>query len=180
VGSSSGGGSSSSSSRGSRRRPRALVQMKVDVEVKAPQRSSSGSEGGSSSGGTGAVQRGAGEKEPLPPAPRDTFRHKSLAAEPSDYGPYLNVTSQYKINAFGLWYMFWSGLVWGALWAVVVLVQQALIEYLDKIDPMRRNVDFGAATWGRLSCLCTGLIPEITGLENLPDGPAVSAFAFGW
>lgn len=147
---------------------RAAVQMKVDVEVKtAPGRSSSGSEGEGSSG------MGLSGKAELPPAPRDGFRHQSLAQEPTDYSPYLKLGSKYQINLFGLWFLFWSGVVWGVVWAVVLVFQKALIEYLDKIDPMRRNVDWVASTWATLSCLCTGTAPDLTGLENLPEGPAV-------
>lgn len=142
--------------------------MKVDVEVKTTPRSS-GSEGGS---GSGAALQRSGKAE-LPPAPRDGFRHQSLAQEPTDYSPYVKLGSKYQINLFGLWFAFWAGIVWGAVWAVILLFQKPLIEYLDKIDPMRRNVDWVAATWGRLSCLCTGLTPEITGVDNIPDGPAV-------
>lgn len=147
--------------------------MKVDVEVKtAPGRSSSEGEGSGGSGsGAGTLQ--LSDKAELPPAPRDGFRHKSLAQEPTDYSPYLKLGSKYQINLFGLWFMFWSGLVWGSVWAVVLVFQKALIEYLDKIDPMRRHVDWVAATWARISCLCTGLLPDLTGLENLPEGPAV-------
>lgn len=109
-----------------------------------------------------------------PPVPRDDFQHQSLAGIPTDYGPYLKVGS-YQINAFGLLYMA-VAIFWAIPWAICLSVCKALIEYTDKIEPRRRHVDFLSSTWGWLSALVTNSLPETSGLENIPKGPAVSQF----
>jgi len=52
-------------------------------------------------------------------------------------------------------------------------VYKALLEFVDKLDPCRYNVDRSSSLWGWLTSLSTDSLPEMTGLENIPDGPAV-------
>lgn len=146
-----------------------LVETDVKVKGEAGIGHGSGSSDSSSSSGMAAAD--ASEGTGPPPVPVDTFRHKSLAEVPTDYGPYLTIKG-FKINAFGFYFCFMA-LFWAIPWGVFLILYKASLEYMDKIDPRRYNVDRSSALWGWLTSISTDSLPDISGTENIPKGPAV-------
>eukprot|EP00624_Nannochloropsis_granulata_P000348 evm.model.NODE_11327_length_113420_cov_67.305626.13 len=150
--------------------------MLVETDVKVKEEAGIGYGSGSSesdnrSGKSGSAAADASEGTGPPPVPVDTFRHKSLADVPTDYGPYLTIKG-FKINAFGFYFCFMA-LFWAIPWGVFLILYKASLEFMDKIDPRRYNVDRSSALWGWLTSISTDSLPEITGTENIPKGPAV-------
>jgi len=149
-----------------------LVETDVKVKGEAGIGHGSGSSDSSSSSGmSGSAAADASEGTGPPPVPVDTFRHKSLAEVPTDYGPYLTIKG-FKINAFGFYFCFMA-LFWAIPWGVFLILYKASLEYMDKIDPRRYNVDRSSALWGWLTSISTDSLPDISGTENIPKGPAV-------
>ncbi len=163
-----GGGGGGGGMQLARRRPRTATML-VDTDVKTILQSKEADIASSSSDSKTAATSKEGTGPP--PIPVDNFRHKSLKDVPTDYGPYLTIKG-FKINFFGFFFMVVT-LTWAIPWAILLLLQKATIEYMDKVDPRRFNVDRGSALWGWLSSLTTDSLPEVTGVENIPEGPAV-------
>jgi hypothetical protein len=112
----------------------------------------------------------------LPPVPKDNFHHASLANVQKEYGPYVKV-GKFKLNAYGMWFML-GAIVLAVPWAFVLALQYATIKMVDKIDPARRWVDSACRWWAKNIVVFGFSLPELTGTENIPNGPAVSACLF--
>lgn len=108
----------------------------------------------------------------LPPVPKDNFKHASLAGADKDCGPFAKV-GKFKLNLYGMWFMI-GAISLAIPWGFVLAMQYATIKIMDKFDPNRRMVDVFCRAWAKGICVWGLSMPEITGTENIPEGPAVS------
>jgi hypothetical protein len=113
--------------------------------------------------------RAAGDE--LPPIPRDSFQHHSNALVAEECGPYWDL-GKYKINAFGVWFMLQS-ILFAVPWAMALGVGILFRRVLDWLDPVRESVDLTSQLWAKGWMLTTACTPELSGLDNIPLGPAV-------
>lgn len=140
------------------------LRMRVEVDVKDRV-----------ADGVVPLTRGAGKGAVTtvpPPIPRDNFKHKSNADLPKECGPYMKV-GRFQLNPFGVWFML-NAMLLAVPWSLVLAVLNATIGFIEKVDPTRTIVDLPCRLWARAIIVLGLSYPDITGLENMPEGPVVS------